>query len=43
VERKQFNRSSTEIPQIGERVADAEQWAIERLAYAIVDQMKQDW
>ncbi|MCL2648107.1 MAG: LPS assembly lipoprotein LptE [Phycisphaerales bacterium] len=43
VERKQFNRSSTEIPQIGERVDDAEQWAIERLASAIVDQMRKDW
>jgi hypothetical protein len=44
VERKQFNRSATEIPQIGERVEDAEQLAIERLASAIVDQMQQqDW
>jgi len=43
VERKQFNRSATEIPQIGERVADAEQLAIERLAAAIVEQMQSDW
>jgi hypothetical protein len=43
VERKSFNRSSTEIPQIGERVDDAEQLAIERLAAAIVDQMQADW
>lgn len=43
VERKNFNRSSTEIPQIGERVEDAEQLAIERLASAIVDQMQTPW
>jgi hypothetical protein len=44
VERRSFNRSSTEIPQIGERVEDAEQLAIERLAAAIVDQMQtSDW
>jgi len=44
VERQSFNRSATEIPQIGERVVDAEQLAIERLANAIVDQMqKSDW
>lgn len=43
VERKQFNRSATEIPQIGERVVDAEQLAIERLAAAIVEQMQSDW
>jgi len=43
VERKEFNRSATEIPQIGERVEDAEQLAIERLAAAIVDQLQQDW
>jgi hypothetical protein len=43
VERKQFNRSSTEIPQIGEHVADAEQAAIEKLARAIVEQMQRDW
>jgi hypothetical protein len=44
VERRSFNRASTEIPQIGERVEDAEQLAIERLASAIVDQMQTaDW
>jgi outer membrane lipopolysaccharide assembly protein LptE/RlpB len=43
VERKKFNRSATEIPQIGERVEDAEQLAIERIASAIVDQMQSDW
>ncbi len=43
VERKSFNRSATEIPQIGERVEDAEQLAIERLAAAIVDQLQSDW
>jgi hypothetical protein len=43
VERKSFNRSATEIPQLGERVVDAEQMAIEKLAAAIVDQMQSDW
>jgi hypothetical protein len=43
VERKQFNRTATEIPQIGERVEDAEQLAVERLAAAIVDQLQSDW
>jgi len=43
LERKHFNRSATEIPQIGERVGDAEHLAIERLAHAIVDQMKKEW
>ena len=43
VERKGFNRSSTEIMQIGERVTDATQLAVERLAAAIVDQMQSDW
>ncbi len=43
VERKNFNRYATEIPQIGERVDDAEQLAVERLATAIVDQMQSDW
>jgi hypothetical protein len=44
LERRYFNRSATEIPQIGERVVDAEQLAIERLAAAIVDQMQTtDW
>jgi len=43
VDRKGFNRSATEIPQLNERVEDAEQLAIERLAAAIVDQMRVDW
>lgn len=43
VERKNFVRSATEIPQINERVEDAEQLAIERTAQGIVDQMQQDW
>jgi hypothetical protein len=43
VDRKEFNRAATEIQQIGEREEDAEQWAIERLAAAIVDQMQTDW
>jgi len=43
VERKEFNRSATEIPQLNERVADAEQMAVERLAGAIVEQMQTDW
>jgi hypothetical protein len=43
VERKNFNRSATEAPQIGERVEDAEQLATERIAAAIVDQMQSDW
>jgi hypothetical protein len=43
VERKSFNRSATDIPQIGERATDAEQLAIERLAAGIVDQLQSDW
>ena len=43
VERKSFARAATEIPQIGERVDDAQQWAIEKLAAAIVDQMQTEW
>jgi Lipopolysaccharide-assembly len=43
VERKGFNRSATEIMQTGERVTDAEQLAVERLAAAIVDQMQSEW
>ena len=43
VERKGFNRSATEIPQIGDRVEDAQQLAVERMAAAIVDQMQTDW
>jgi hypothetical protein len=43
VDRRAFNRSATEIPQIGERIDDAQQLAIERLAAAIVDQLQSDW
>jgi hypothetical protein len=43
VDRKDFNRAATEIQQLGEREEDAEQWAIERLAAAMVDQMQSDW
>lgn len=43
VERKEFSRSSTEIPQLGERVTDAQQLAVERAAAAIVDQLQNDW
>jgi hypothetical protein len=43
VERKDFNRSSTDIQQIGERIEDAEQLAVERLASAIVDQLQSQW
>lgn len=43
VERKEFARSATEIPQLNERVMDAEQLAIERAAAAIVDQLQTDW
>ncbi len=43
VQRKEFARTATDIPQIGERVEDAEQWAIERVAAAVVDQMQSDW
>jgi outer membrane lipopolysaccharide assembly protein LptE/RlpB len=43
VERKGFNRTATEIPQLAESAEDAEQLAIERLAAAIVDQMQEEW
>ncbi|HVX86441.1 MAG TPA: LptE family protein [Phycisphaerae bacterium] len=43
LERRSFNRSATEIPQLDERVEDAEQLAIERLAQGIVDQLQRDW
>jgi len=43
VERKRFNRSATEIPLIGEHVADAQQGAVEMLARAIVEQLEKDW
>ncbi len=40
VQRKNFARDSTLIPQIGERLPDAEQQSVERLARAIVEQMQ---
>ncbi len=43
VRREQFNRSATDIPQIGERTDDATQLAIERLAAAIVEQLQNDF
>jgi len=43
LERTRFNRGATEIPELRERVEDAEQLAVERLARAIVDQMQTDW
>jgi hypothetical protein len=43
VDRKDFNRTATEVPQLGESAEDAEQLAIERLAAAIVDQMQEGW
>jgi hypothetical protein len=43
VERKDFNRTATEIPQLAETADDAEQLAIERLAAAIVDQLQVEW
>ncbi len=43
VERKDFNRTATEIPQLAESADDAEQLAIERLAAALVDQMQEEW
>ncbi len=43
VRRKSFARASTEIPQIGQQLPDAEQMAIERLARAIVNQMQEGW
>jgi hypothetical protein len=43
VQRKQFNRAATEIPQLGQRVEDAEQEAVELLAQAVVDQMQTDF
>lgn len=43
MQRKDFMRSATEIPELGERVADAEQLAIERCAQAIVSQLQKDF
>lgn len=43
LERKMFARGATEIPQLGERVVDTEQLAVERCAYAIVSQLQKDF
>lgn len=43
VNRANFSRSSTVVPQIGQRLVDAEQAAIEKLARSIVDEMQSDW
>jgi hypothetical protein len=38
-----FATSSTEIPQIGQQLPDAEQIAVERMARAVVNQMQRSW
>lgn len=38
-----FATSSTEIPQIGQQLPDAEQMAVERMARAVVNQMQRSW
>jgi hypothetical protein len=43
VQEKAFHRGATEIPELGERIGDAQQLAIEELAYAIVSQMQKDF
>jgi hypothetical protein len=43
IQRQQIVREATDIPQLGEHVWDAEQRAIEELAYAIVSQMQKDF
>ncbi len=41
--RVDFATSSTEIPQIGQQLADAEQIAVERMARAVVNEMQKSW
>ncbi|MGC8625300.1 MAG: LPS assembly lipoprotein LptE [Phycisphaerae bacterium] len=41
--RVHFATSSTEIPQVGQQLADAEQIAVERMARAVVNQMQKSW
>ncbi len=41
--RVNFAASSTEIPQIGQQLPDAEQMAVERMAKAVVNQMQKSW
>ena len=43
LKRDEFVRQATEIPQLGERIADAQQRAIEEAAYGIVSQMQKDF
>ncbi len=43
VRRVNFARSSTTVPQIGQRLADAENAAIDSLARSIVDEMQMPW
>lgn len=43
VKRVSFSRSATGIPQIGERMNDATQLAVERLAEAIVEQLQTEF
>lgn len=40
---KNFHCDATEIPTLGERIGDAQQHAIEQLAYAMVSQMQKDF
>ena len=41
--RVNFATSSTEIPQIGQQLPDAQQMAVERMAQAVVNQMQKSW
>jgi hypothetical protein len=41
--RVDFAAASTEIPQIGQQLPDAEQMAVERMARAVVNQMEKSW
>lgn len=43
VERKSFARASTEVLQLNQRVFDAEQQAVERVARGIVGQLQRPW
>ena len=41
--RVNFAASSTEIPQIGQQLPDAQQMAVERMARAVVNEMRKSW
>jgi len=41
--KKGLTASATHIPAIGERTADASQATVERMAWAVVDEMAVDW